>query len=829
MSGIVKDVAYGFRMLARSAGITVTAVTAMALGIGLSATMFGLVNGLFFKGLPFPESHRLYSIRLTNRETGSISWGTPLRVVDRLFERQTSFQAWAGHSGNYPLTLSGGGHTEYVRMALVTANWLEVLETGTLFGTGFVEGDDMLGAEAKIILSHRLWVSRYAGDPHIIGKEVVANGKSATVVGVMPVGFVFPDRQQAWMPAPLDRTYGDGGEGVTWLPVYGRLHDGVSKRAAQTEVENLMRQIREEDPYLWSDEDGYDPNFAYLLIPTSREYLGEDLERVTYPMLAAALLTLLIACSNVANLEMARFSRRTKELAVRGALGATKQRMVQLILIESLLISGLGAVVGLAATHVGLTVIRRSMVILEPPDWLDLSIDGSVCAFVVVLVLAAGLIASLAPVWFLRRLDVSEALKDDSRAASSYHLGRFAKGLVIAQTALSTVLLISMGLMLRTVHELRTLDIPAELDSILNVTIFLDRKQYGDDLPGTLRVYRRLLERLEHHGEVARAATVNPVTFKGEYTFAYHIEGEPILDRLSASASKSKMISPGYFSTLGTPVLRGRDFTWADTVDTQLACIVNRLFAEKHWPGASPLGKRMRLFQPGENTAYEDWMTVVGVVPDLKMAGVTNTEVSQAGFYVPFSQFGGVHPDRAFTVFGMYLVIKTTVAPMNVTPLVRDELAKIDPLAPVYWERTLNDVLEEERAGHEIAASIFTTFGINALVLSLVGIFGVMASSVNQRTREIGVRMAVGGQRRDILRLILGQGMRQLAFGLLLGLAMTLVVARFLTALLFGVSPYDPIVYLSVPVVLAVAGISSCYLPARRAAHVQPNEALRMQ
>ena len=378
-------------------------------------------------------------------------------------------------------------------------------------------------------------------------------------------------------------------------------------------------------------------------------------------------------------------------------------------------------------------------------------------------------------------------------------------------------------------HELRTLDIPAELDSILNVTIFLDRKQYGDDLPGTLRVYRRLLERLEHHGEVARAATVNPVTFKGEYTFAYHIEGEPILDRLSASASKSKMISPGYFSTLGTPVLRGRDFTWADTVDTQLACIVNRLFAEKHWPGASPLGKRMRLFQPGENTAYEDWMTVVGVVPDLKMAGVTNTEVSQAGFYVPFSQFGGVHPDRAFTVFGMYLVIKTTVAPMNVTPLVRDELAKIYPLAPVYWERTLNDVLEEERAGHEIAASIFTTFGINALVLSLVGIFGVMASSVNQRTREIGVRMAVGGQRRDILRLILGQGMRQLAFGLLLGLAMTLVVARFLTALLFGVSPYDPIVYLSVPVVLAVAGISSCYLPARRAAHVQPNEALRMQ
>ena len=509
--------------------------------------------------------------------------------------------------------------------------------------------------------------------------------------------------------------------------------------------------------------------------------------------------------------------------------GASTRQISQQIVIESLLLLLFGSVVGLTVAHFGLGWIRQAMVILEPPDWLDLSIDARVAAFVAALMLMAALLTSAATIWFVQRSNLNEILKDESRASSGYHVGRFAKGLVVAQVALCTTLLISMGLVIKAVNELRTLEIHADVDSILNVTIKLNRQKYGSRPELAFQAYRELITKLQDHGEVSQSATVTPVTFKGEWPYNYHVEGEVVTDRIRAPNKPMKTISPGYFATLSSPILQGRDFSWEDTVDKPLVCIVNRPFADKHWPNEEPIGKRMRLFQPGENSAYEEWMTVVGVVPDLKMAGVTNAHESQAGFYVPLIQHGGVHPDRAWSRFFNYLVIGTTVDPLSVTPIVRNELAKIDPQAPVYFIRTLNDVLEEERAGYEIAATLFTTFGVSALFLAIIGVFGVMYSSVNQRVREIGVRMALGGQRSDVLRLVLGLGARQIAFGLALGLALTLVVARFLSALLFQVSPCDIGIYLTIPATMVVPGIVACYIPARRAVQVQPMEALRVE
>ena len=829
MKSVCNDLIHGLRILSKSPGITGIAIIAVALGIGLTTITFGLVNGLFYKGLPFPESHRLYSIVMINKKSGGIGHYMPLRFYDRLIKRQTSFESLASHAGNGSVTLSEGGYSQFFRATRVTANWLEPLRVQPLMGMSFFAGDDVLGAESKIILSHDLWVTRYGMDPGIIGKTVMTESGTSTVVGVMPSKFVFPDRQRAWIPAPFDHTYKADGEGFNWLSTYGRLKEGVSPKAAEAEIQHLMSQIRREDPFLWSDEDGYDETFAYTLVATSREYIGSEMERTTYPMLGAALLILLIACANVANLQLARYSKRTRELAIRSALGASTRQISQQIVIESLLLLLFGSVVGLTVAHFGLGWIRQAMVILEPPDWLDLSIDARVAAFVAALMLMAALLTSAATIWFVQRSNLNEILKDESRASSGYHVGRFAKGLVVAQVALCTTLLISMGLVIKAVNELRTLEIHADVDSILNVTIKLNRQKYGSRPELAFQAYRELITKLQDHGEVSQSATVTPVTFKGEWPYNYHVEGEVVTDRIRAPNKPMKTISPGYFATLSSPILQGRDFSWEDTVDKPLVCIVNRPFADKHWPNEEPIGKRMRLFQPGENSAYEEWMTVVGVVPDLKMAGVTNAHESQAGFYVPLIQHGGVHPDRAWSRFFNYLVIGTTVDPLSVTPIVRNELAKIDPQAPVYFIRTLNDVLEEERAGYEIAATLFTTFGVSALFLAIIGVFGVMYSSVNQRVREIGVRMALGGQRSDVLRLVLGLGARQIAFGLALGLALTLVVARFLSALLFQVSPCDIGIYLTIPATMVVPGIVACYIPARRAVQVQPMEALRVE
>ena len=827
MNGLAKDVAYGFRQMARSPGLTCLAILAIALGIGLSATMFGLVNGLFFKGLPFPESHRLYSIRTVVK--GEVSAGTflPLRFMDRLAERQTSFESFAGHSGNDSVVLSEGDYPSHVRLTSVTANWLDVLQVEPLMGGGFVDGDDILGAEPKIILSYGVWVNQYARDPNIIGRTVIADGRSATVVGIMPAGFVFPDRQRAWMPAPLDHTYNDEGEGYTWLVFYGRLKDGVSAREAETEVENLLTQIRREDPYLWSDEDGYNESVSYTLIPTSREYVGEDMERATYPMLGAALLLLLIACSNVANLQLTRFSRRIKEFAIRSALGAHRRQIIRQIFVESLLISTLGAAIGTITASAGLRIIRERMAILEPPDWLNLSLDYRVLGFVLVLVLASAFMASLAPVWFIRRARLHQALNDESRGATGFHTGRIAKGLVIAQTAISTALLISMSLMIKTVHELRALDIPVEIDSILNVSIQLDDDSYRRNLSGSLEVFRQLIHRLNEYGEVERSAITNPLTFKDTWIQPYHIEDEPVRKRADNPTACFQVISPDYFSLLGTPLLQGREFSWQDTPETPLVCLVNRPFIEKHWPNETAVGKRMRIYPRGENQLLDEWMTVIGVVPDLKMGGVADEEASHAGFYVPLTQFGGLPEEHAWSINRNYLLLKTKVEPRSVARLVRKEVSKIDPRAPVFWERTLHDILAEERAGYDLTANVFVVFGLAALFLTVVGIFGVMSSAVNHRVREIGVRMALGGYTTSILGLVLGQGFRQLAIGSAIGLGLSLFMARFVDSLLYQVSPYDPLIFVSIPVLLSMAGIAAVYLPARRAASIHPMEALR--
>jgi putative ABC transport system permease protein len=810
MTPLARDIRFSLRMLTKTPGHTAAAVVALALGIGLATAMFSIVYGILLRGLPFERSERILHLECNNpaREQNSLE----VFHLDYLEwrKRQRSFEELAAfYDGTVNLSGEGDERPERFEGAFMTGNGFSLLPARPLLGRGFLPGEDSPRAEPVVILSYGVWTTRYQGDPKVIGRPVRVNGEAGTIVGVMPQGFAFPLNQDVWTNLRQDPFRYERDESQT-LEVYGRLRDGVTLEQAQAEMSGIAKALAAEFPRT-------NEGRGAVIKPYIEEFIGPEASSLLYTQLGACLFVLLLACTNVASLTMARASQRTREIAIRSALGAARSRLVGQLLLENLLLSAIGGVLGLLLAGWGTRLFSAAVSGFNPPFWIRIEIDPAALIFASGLILVATLASGLAPALQASRADLNEILKDEGRGSSSLRLGRFSRFVIVAEVAVSCILLVGAGLMVKTVVNLQTLDLGFEPKGLFTARVALFDSAYPEG-EKRLAFFETLLDRIASRPDVVSAALTSNLPTSGSSRARYVLEGRSYPDERDQPTTWVAVISPGLFETLGAKVLQGRDFGQLDIQGNLPVAIVNQSFAAAVWPGEDPLGKRLRM--PGEQQSETEspWRTVVGVVPDLHM-GELDDLADQAGVYVPMSQR---HPSF------MSLVIRTRQGdPMTISDAVRRTVTALDRDLPVYFIYSMEEVIARGRFFFNLFGTLFTIFGAAALLLASVGIYGVIAFSVQQRTQEIGIRMALGAQRGNVLGLILRQGMWQLAVGLLLGLPVAFWVSRLLGEVLIGVDPHDVTTFTGVGMVLAAVSLFACWLPAQRASQTDPLVAMR--
>jgi predicted permease len=803
MTGFVRDLRFGFRMMRKSLGHTAAAVLALGLGIGLTAAMFSILYGVIYRGLPFEQSERILHIENENPERDQHSLEVNYLDFLEMQRRQTSFEGLAAYSDG-TVNLSGDGRPVRYDGGFLTAETLRQLRVKPLLGRGFLPGEDTFQAPPVVILGYGVWQTRYQGNRNVLGRTIRINGQPGTIVGVMPQGFEFPNNQEVWIPLRRDLAKENRGQGGS-LEVIGRLRDGVSPEQARAEMKGIVKSLAAEFPET-------NKGLGAVVKPLIDEYVGNT-RKLLFTMFGACVFVLLIACTNVASLIMSRASQRTREIAIRSTLGADRWRLVAQLLLESLLLSLLGAALGLVLAVIGVRAFNAGIAVSDPPYWIQIRVDPIAVAFTFGLALLAALAAGLAPAIQASRAQLADVLKDEGRS-SSLRLGWFFRAVVIGEVAVSCVLLIGSGLMIKNVMEMnKRAEVPAE--RLLTSRIALFDSAYPED-GLRRRFFESLLARLEEHPEIEAAAATSSLPASGTGTTHYALDGGAYSTEQDYPEAHIAQVTSGFFDVFHLRALRGRTFGAQDRFDTQPVAIVNRSFAEKAWPGKDPIGRRLRIHDDGKP---ESWRTVVGVVPDFAMDNIGDSEPQPQGFYVPFSQ----KPSRFVS-----LVVRSRAAdPLSVTDLVRRQVAQLDRDLPIYFVYSMQEVVDRSGFFVNLFAVLFGIFGICALVLASVGIYGVIALSVEQRTQEIGIRMALGAQRGSVLGLILRQGARQLALGLAAGLLLAWPAARLLSGALVGVKPSDPATFTTVIILLAGVAFFACWIPALRATRTSPLVAIR--
>ena len=811
MHTLVQPFRFAWRRLGRTPTASLLAVVAFGLGIGLTATMFSSVYGVALRGLPFPDSHRLVHIEYAPPPSG---WGNVEVSIHDFREWQQELRSFdqlaAFNDGT--VNLADDGYPERYNGAFMTAEAFDLLHVRPLHGRTFVAGDDAPGAAPVVVLGYDIFRKRYGSDPSVIGRTIRVNGEAATVVGVMDEGFQFPIKQDVWVPLRLDPATLERGEGPT-LEVFGRLRRGVSEDEAQVELSTLAQRLAAAYP---DSNEGLE---AVLVKPYIREYTPDAIVNVLWTMLGAVGFVLLIACANVAGLLLARASARSKELATRLALGAERRRVIWDLLAEGLLLASGGALLGYGLALWGTAELGRVVDAQpDPPYWVTPGLEPAVLLFMLAATIAAGLLAGLVPALQASRLDVNSLLKEEGRSSSGFRIGAFSRFAVVGQIALACVLLLGAGLMTRTIVNLRTADLGFATDRVMTARVGLFEKTYPE-AADRLHFWESLIEKLGEAPDAALVTTTSSLPTTGMDGTFYRIEGETYADRQDVPGTNLAAVSPDFFELFDIPVRAGRAFTDADRESAESVVIVNRSFAERHWPSESPLGQRLRFGREDrEGDEPEPWRTVVGVVADAWMSNL-RTE-NAAGLYAPLAQ-----TDYRF----LSVAVKTRAEPAAFTATLRQAVIALDPDLPIYWPRTMEQVVAKERFFFDLFGGMFASFGAVALALAAIGIYGVTAFSVGRRTREIGVRMALGARPRDVVRMILRQGTLRLAVGLGIGLIAGFGVSFLLAGILFGVSPTDPLTFGVIAVFLAAVTLLACLIPARAAMRVAPVEALRYE
>lgn len=806
MDRFFRDLASGVRMLIRYPTLSSVAVLTLGMGIGLSTTAFCVVNGGLFKGLPFPNADRIVALVSTNVAQGQPR--LPMSVHDLAVQisRQGSFEAIGAYAMSaFNLSLEEGRPERY-QGARLTLGAFRALGVQPVLGRGFQEGDDQPGADDVVLIGHDLWRDRYGSAPGVVGQSLRANGRPLTIVGVMPESFAFPFRHSLWVPLRVDPLATKRGEGPQYQ-VVALLKPGVSVASAASQAATVAAQLEHEFPET-------NRGLGATVIRYTELAMGPEIYALLYTMLGAAIGVLLIACVNVSNLLVARESLRRREVAVRMALGAARGRIIRQHLTEVMVLALGGAALGIGLSLLGMRWFTQALSASPPPFWITFELDYRIMLFVLGMIVLASLFAGGGPALQASRVDAGSALKDDSRSSTSGRLGRFSSALVVVELAVSCGLLIAAGLMIKSVVQLQNLPMPFAIDNVLTARVDLPREDYPDSA-ASIRFFEELLPRLRAVPGVESATLSDGLPAAGNGAIPVQIEGKTYAHESDSPLAREGIVTPGYFETFQSRVLNGREFTVHDNAAGQPVAIVNESFARVHFPGMDPIGRQMKRIRPG---GQEPWMTIVGVVPDLIMEGIGNNGASPVGYYIPIAQSDVAN--------GVRIAVRTSGAASAVTPLIREVVASIDPGLAIYEVSPMRQVIDRQTWFYNTFGTFFTAFGVCALLLAAAGLYGVMSFAVSQRTREMGVRSALGAQGSQLIGLVMRRSVVQLAIGVVLGLALAVFAAGALQPVLYHVDPRDASVFAVVIVTLVLVSLAASLLPARRVARIDPVRAL---
>jgi putative ABC transport system permease protein len=802
ISQLPKDVRYGIRSLARHPGFTTVALLTLALGIGANTAIFSVVNAVLIRPLPFAEPERIVSLWDTIPQWGYAPTSLP-EFRDWKAQNQ-SFELLAAFQGGTTFLDAGSG-TEEVRVGVVTPELFALFRVNPIVGRTFTDEETLPGRFRVALLSHSLWQNTFSSDPNISGRTVQLDGRAYTVIGVMPAGFSFPDRAMLWRPLPNDPANVD--RGPHYLRVVGRLKADVPLAQAQAEMSTLAARLSQQFP----EKTG---GHGLEIIGLADEVVG-DVGRALFILLGAVGFVLLIACANLANLMLARSGGRGREIAVRSALGASRRRIVQQLLTESLLLAVAGGALGLF-----LAIWVVSWLVSLSPDTIprvqEISVDGRVAGFTLLVSVATGVLFGLVPALQMSKPDLTHSLKESGRTTASLRKHRLRSALIVSEVALSLVLLVGAGLLIRSFAKLNDVDPGFNPDQLLTLGVTLLPNKYPEE-EQVATFYSQVLERVATVPGVTSAAAIAELPLSGGNTSDYFtIEGRPDIPKESRPLTEYRVVTPRYFQTMGIPLLAGRDFSHTDTKQSPNVVVINEEFARGHFGSESPLGHRLHL--QGQE---RDPLLIVGVVGNVRHNRLDGQLFPEA--YVPFLQ------DPVFKEYkrSMTIVARTNSDPGATAASLRAALVSMDQSLPVYAIKPMTEYLQDSLSRRRFSMVLLSAFSGVALVLAALGIYGVISYGVSQRTHEVGIRMALGAQRSDVLKLVVRQAMIVVLAGVGIGLLASWALTRIMKSLLFNVSVTDPLTFTVIAVLMILIALLACLIPAKRATKVDPLVALR--
>jgi len=806
METLIQDLRYAVRMLVQKPGFTIVVVAALALGIGANTAIFSVVNSILLRPLPYRDPGRLVMIWMDNKRMNvdqdihSYANYADYRDQNQVFE---SMAAYSGVS----LNLVGEGEPERVIGAAATASLFDVLGVDPRMGRVFTTDEEQIGRDKVVVLGYGLWQRRFGKDPNIVGQEILVSDVSRTVIGVMPPSFKYPHKDaEIWVPLAVDENRKKSRGSFSYYAI-GRLKPGVAIEPARAEMGSIASNLERQYPDVL---EGYGVN----LVPLHEQVTGK-VRPALLVLLGTVAFVLLIACANVANLLLARAAGREREIAIRTALGASRIRLIRQLLTESALMGLAGGAAGLLVAKWGLT----ALIALSPEDIprLDqIGIDGRVLGFTLLVSLLTGMVFGLVPALQASKPDLNESLKESGRSSTAgVERRRVRSALVVLEVALSLVLLIGAGLMIKSFSRLQRVDLGFNPDRLASMNIQLSRTKYQGPL--SAQFFRQLIEQVEAMPGVESAGAISAIFIDAlPNSTNFTVEGKPPVPAAEQIETPVDLVTPSYFRTMGIALLKGRELSEQDGLESPPVAVINDTFARRFWPGEDPIGRRFKFGDSGSNAP---WMTIVGVVGDMRRTGL-DVDV-RCETFLPYTQ-------RRFVGF-LSLVVRAKTDPRGIATAVRDQVWAIDPNQPVSHIRTMDQLLDGMMAQRRLNMVLFTLFGGVALVLAAVGVYGVISYSVTQRTHEIGIRMTLGAGRADVLKLIIRNGMMLVLIGVAIGLIAAAALTRLMATLLFGVSATDPATFAAIAGILTGVALAACFVPALRAIKVDPMVALRYE